>query len=141
MKGKMSTTVLAGLLLLGSAPISIAGEDLGKQEFNNNCTICHGFTGKGDGLYAGMLQVPVTDLTVLQKNNNGVFPFNRVFDTIDGREMIRAHGLPDMPIWGSVYSRKATAYYTEYYSDQDIERFVKARILALTSYIYGLQVK
>jgi hypothetical protein len=43
-------------------------------------------------------------LTAIPKRNAGVFPFNRVFETADGRQDIGAHGVRDMPIWGFRYN-------------------------------------
>jgi hypothetical protein len=41
------------------------------------------------------------DLTILAKNNNGVFPYDRVYEIIDGRNSeIVAHGTHEMPVWG-----------------------------------------
>ena len=41
--------------------------DLGKNEFELNCAVCHGLQGRGDGPYAGLLKTPVPDLTPLQQ--------------------------------------------------------------------------
>lgn len=146
MKGKAFGLMLTGSVILASAPLVHAGDemDLGEREFVNNCAVCHGVSGKGDGPFAGMLQAPAADLTMLQKNNNGVFPFDRVYMTIDGRvegKEVLAHGPRDMPIWGGEYNRKAATYYADYYRERDVEAFIKGRILALTSYIYSLQAK
>jgi hypothetical protein len=62
----------------------------------------------------------VPNLTELSKKNNGVFPFKRVYETIDSGK-VSAHGTREMPIWG--------------------ERYVRARILALTNYINRLHAK
>ena len=142
MKGMTFGFILAGSLILASTPLAFAGEemDLGEREFVNNCAVCHGVSGKGDGPFVGMLQTPAADLTMLQKNNNGVFPFDRVYMTIDGRiegKEVLAHGPRDMPIWGGIYNKKAGSYYADFYRDYDVEAFIKGRILALTSYIYS----
>lgn len=112
--------------------------DLGKREYDANCAVCHGMTGKGDGPYAG-LGVRVPDLTTLQVRNAGVFPFARTYEIIDGTEMPKAHGTRDMPIWGRDYRILADSYYVDTPYDQ--AAFVRARILALTEYVYRLQAK
>ena len=58
--------------------------DRGKYEYETNCAVCHGLSGKGDGPFAGQLQTAavVSDLTELSKKNNGVFPFQRVYEII-----------------------------------------------------------
>ena len=42
--------------------------------------------------------------SVLAKKNNGVFPFDSVYEIIDGRKTIIAHGTRDVPIWGDRYT-------------------------------------
>lgn len=55
--------------------------------------MCHGATGKGNGPYVSMLRIEsMPDLTTLQAHNSGVYPFERVYETIDGRRAIKAHG-------------------------------------------------
>lgn len=109
--------------------------DMGKYLYDRQCVMCHGSSGKGDGFYVAQLapSTKVPDLTELSKKNNGVFPFMRVYETIDGRQTVPAHGTREMPIWGTDLS---SGY--PYYND---EAFVRARILALTEYIYRLQAK
>lgn len=57
-----------------------------------SCAVCHDITGKGDGAYAGPLEKRVPDTTLLAKANGSVFPFQRVYEAIDGTR--------EMPIWG-----------------------------------------
>lgn len=115
--------------------------DIGKAEYEQKCIICHGILGKGDGAYGAMLKKPATDLTVLSKNNGGVFPFARVFETIEGTHELKAHGTREMPIWGKEY--RSSKYYDEYLHEEGMDRsyFARSRILALTEYIYRLQAK
>ena len=40
-----------------------------------------------------------SDLTVLAKKNNGVFPVGAVYEMIDGRKSVSAHSTREMPIW------------------------------------------
>ncbi len=72
----------------------------GKARFGQYCAVCHGPGAKGDGPFASLLTSKPADLTMLAKANNGEFPFGRVYDTVDGRNMLTAHGTNDMPIWG-----------------------------------------
>lgn len=134
------TTALSAFLAVGFASVS-AADDIGKKEYANNCAVCHGTTGKGDGPYAGIIDTKVPDMTMLQKNNNGVFPFDRVYQSIDGRLEVKAHGTRDMPIWGNEYNGKAAEYYSDYLRDYSAEGFVRGRILALVNHIYSLQAK
>ena len=115
--------------------------DIGKAEYEQKCIICHGILGKGDGAYSAMLKKPASDLTTLSKKNGGVFPFARVFETIEGTHEMGAHGTREMPIWGKEY--RSSKYYDEYLHEEGIDRsyFARSRILALTEYIYRLQAK
>lgn len=102
--------LLVGLLSLFAAPAFAEGEpieELGKQEFVRSCAACHGESGKGDGLVAGMLLVKPPDLTSIRKRNDGVFPASWVYRVIDGRNEIRLHGSREMPIWGDRYRAEA----------------------------------
>ena len=101
MRLSVGTAVLA--IFLVAAPLSgyAQGADIGKQEYLSKCASCHGKDAKGDGPVAGSLKQKVADLTVLAKNTGSIFPFARIYDVIDGREAVAAHGPRDMPVWGS----------------------------------------
>jgi mono/diheme cytochrome c family protein len=139
----------AGLLLCAVAAVSLStaalgsdrGEktDIGKREFQNNCASCHGVGGKGDGPTAGYLTKHAADLTVLTRNNKGVFPIAKVYEVIDGTKEVAGHGTRDMPVWGMEYQKRAAEYYRDV--DYDPEIYVRARILALIDYINRLQAK
>jgi mono/diheme cytochrome c family protein len=138
-----------GALAVGAATMANAQQnarpggqsfDRGKWEYAAHCAACHGLTGAGEGPYASYLNKPIPNLTTLSKRNGGVFPFTRVYEMIDGRQEIGAHGPKDMPIWGPRYNIEvAERLYDDYRADP--EAFVRARILALTEYIYRLQAK
>ncbi|MBA3033903.1 MAG: cytochrome c [Gammaproteobacteria bacterium] len=116
--------------------------DLGKQEYMDKCAVCHGQSGKGDGGVTGILKHAPTDLTVLSKNNGGVFPVDRIYQVIDGRVFIMSHGDRDMPIWGKAYQvEKVRA--AEHYVDvpYNMEMYVRSRILALIDYLNRIQRK
>jgi mono/diheme cytochrome c family protein len=130
---------VVGLMVIAATAAVNAADDIGKREYLNNCAVCHGTKGKGDGPYAGIIDTAIPDITALQNNNNGVFPYDRVYETIDGRLDIKAHGTRDMPIWGNEYNEKAAEYYTDYLQQYNAEGFVRGRILALINYIYSLQ--
>ena len=83
-----------------SAIADEAVERSGKIRFEQYCAVCHGGGAKGDGPFASLLTKRPADLTILAKQNGGEFPFGRAYDTIDGRNMLSAHGSRDMPIWG-----------------------------------------
>jgi mono/diheme cytochrome c family protein len=113
--------------------------DIGKQEYETSCANCHGLKGEGNGPYMLFLKSNVPNLTTLSKKNGGVFPYDRVYDTIDGRYLIESHGR-DMPIWGNRYCTDVSKRLWDDYP-ADAESFVRSRILALIDYINRLQQK
>ena len=129
--------VVAPMLAYAQMPV-----DIGKREYTLTCTVCHGDSGKGDGPLVEFLKKPPTDLTKIQKNNNGVFPFARLYRVIDGRVPVGAHGPREMQVFGSEY-REDAAELTRGFgiSPKDAELYVRGRIISLIGYIYTLQVK
>lgn len=147
MKRTGIAAALFGAVVIGGTGIGSAAEkfDFGKRLYDGHCAVCHGKQGKGDGPYAGLGDTRIADVTTLSKRNNGVFPFNRVYEIIDGREAVKTHGTREMPIWGSHLlspEHAAMEPYAGYFDvPHDSEAFVRARILALTEYIQRLQAK
>jgi len=132
---------------LGAAIIAAFGAasaqtiDIGKREFESSCATCHGVGGTGNGPMAGYLSGRLPDLTTLAKRNNGVFPFNRVYEIIDGRQPVAGHGTAEMPVWGAVYSEKAAEHYVDFTGPYNAAAFARGRVIALTEYVYRLQAK
>lgn len=131
-----------GAMLIGSSATALAADklDVGKLEYEAACAVCHGPAGKGDGYMKSQLVDRVPDLTVLARNNHGVFPFDRVYQIIDGRQEIKAHGPRQMPIWGRAFSLQSSIFFQNY-PPYDAESSARSRILALTEYLYRLQAK
>ncbi len=129
-----------GVMLIGlSIKAQADKQDIGKREYDSTCAVCHGLTGKGDdGPLKPYLVKPVPNLTVLAKNNKGVFPFDKVFQIIDGRQEVAAHGPRNMPVWGNAFNNQTSLYFDNY-PQQDNESAARSRILALTEYLYRLQ--
>jgi mono/diheme cytochrome c family protein len=142
LKGLVVANFVVGFSLSGWAQDS----DIGKLEYQTSCAMCHGTDGKGTGPLADELKTKPSDLTLIAKRNNGVFPFNRVYETIDGRQAIKSHGPREMPIWGFRYnptpiqgfSRSAPCYVDPLI---DREGAIRGRILALVEYVYRIQAK
>ena len=131
--------ILVGSALVVALPASAGEVDVGEREYRFKCAVCHGDAGKGDGPYRELLKIVPTDLTMLQKNHGGSFPFEKVFRVIDGRANIKAHGSRTMPIWGNEYTDEAIEYYGDLYGTHNAELFVQGRILALITYLQGIQ--
>lgn len=141
----MKRTALATLLLIATSSygtIALAQKetvDIGKQEFEVHCAICHGVDAKGHGIYASNLKVAPIDLTSIARNNAGVFPADRIIGVIDGRAQIASHGPRNMPIWGDRYAITAVEHFAG--SPYDQEAFIRGRVLILVDYLRRIQQK
>src|SRR5262245_30297662 len=103
------------------------GVDESKTEYQSSCAACHGMDAKGNGPVSKELKTRPADLTVLAKNNNGVFPYDTVYQMIDGRNTtIRSHGTREMPIWGYRFGPPQAFRY-------------KNRMLAVIDYLKHIQ--
>lgn len=123
----------------GMASAQTAKLDFGKKQYESNCAACHGMKGAGDGPYKPFLTKSPSDLTTVAKANNGVFPYQRLYEVIDGRREVAAHGKRDMPVWGQDYLVEGAATYMEV--PYDPEAYVRTRITALLDYVNRLQRK
>jgi mono/diheme cytochrome c family protein len=111
--------------------------DVGKRDFDSNCAVCHGTSGKGNGPYAPYLKSALPDLTTLARRNGGFFPMAKVYETIEAAGT--GHGSRDMPVWGKVFSVEAADYYFEV--PVNLDAIVRGRMLTLAEYVNRLQVK
>jgi mono/diheme cytochrome c family protein len=134
----MAVAAMLALSGISSATLAADKAGVGKLEYQSNCASCHGNDGKG-GAYVDFLKVTPPDLSQLSKKNGGVFPLERVYNVIDGRQEVKAHGTRDMPIWGKDYQIRAGEYYVDI--GYDPEAYVRGRILALIDYLNRLQAK
>ncbi|WP_050626144.1 c-type cytochrome [Bradyrhizobium viridifuturi] len=144
----LKSLMIAGLTAAFAAPVHAEGADVGKAEFRASCATCHGMDGKGKGPVSELLKVPPSDLTALAKNNNGVFPTSAVYQIIDGRNKVPAHGTHEMPIWGERFNPIMNVPHTvdPAYDALDPSRelrevVVRTRILAVIDYLNGIQQK
>lgn len=143
MKRWFAVPLLAGAMALGA--VGVAEEkgkgrvDFGKREYDAKCAGCHGPKGKGDGPFKPYLTRIPSDLSILAKANGGVFPYQTVYEVVDGRTLVEGHGPREMPIWGADYLAKSAAEYMDV--PYDAELYVRTRIIALVDYLNRLQVK
>lgn len=122
------------------SPRDVGSRDFGRREYERSCASCHGASGKGDGVLAGLLVKNPPDLTQLTRSNQGVFPFQRLYQVIDG-EGLAAHGTRDMPVWGREYRLEDGQYFFDSPTPYDPQALVRSRILGLLEYISRLQVR
>jgi mono/diheme cytochrome c family protein len=122
--------------------------DIGKSEFQSSCASCHGADAKGKGPVSDQLKIPPPDLTMLAKNNNGVFPTNALYETIYGLKTILAHGTREMPIWGERFNPIVSLphnvdpfYWKMAGPERSPEVVVRTRILAVIDYLNRVQQK
>lgn len=147
-KSAVKCLVVAGLAAGFSAAAQAEDLDVGKLEFQSSCASCHGADARGKGPVSDQLKTPPPDLTMLAKNNNGVFPTNTVYETIDGMKTIPAHGTREMPIWGERFNPIVNlphyvdpSYWQKAGPEQSPEVVVRKRILSVVDYLGRIQQK
>jgi len=136
-------------LTAGFAAVAQAEDvDIGKSEFQSSCASCHGTDAKGKGPVSDQLKIPPPDLTLLAKKNNGVFPTNAVYETIDGSKSVTVHGTREMPVWGERFNPIINlphyvdpSYWKMAGPEKDPEVVVRKRILAVVDYLSRVQQK
>ena len=114
-----------------TAEAVLTGTD-GGALFKTYCASCHGKLAKGDGPLADHLRFRPPDLTLLAKRNKGTFDADEVRRIVDGREPVKGHGGPDMPVWGDAFKRSREGFS---------EKAVKARIDAIVDHLKSVQAK
>jgi len=75
--------------------------------------------------------VPPPDLTLLSRNNHGVFPDNHIVIVLQNGTDIKVHGTAEMPVWGPILGKMN--------QNNPQERLL--RISNLNRYLESLQVK
>jgi len=90
-----------------------AAQTSGYTEYIHSCAACHGLDGAGDGPLASALVAQPSDLTGLAERNGGVFPFERVKETIASGGDILSHGSGEMPVWRETFRSHLSPVATE----------------------------
>jgi mono/diheme cytochrome c family protein len=137
MRSKLSTGAVIATLVVIPAGIGQAfGQDKlpatlsGSAIYRSYCAVCHGPDAKGNGPLAENLRVLPPDLTLLAKRNGGSYPDEKVYRIIDGRNPVKGHGGPEMPVWGDAFKGLHEGYS---------EAKVKEKIGALVEYLKSIQ--
>lgn len=148
MRSAVEWLIIAGLAVGFAASAQAEEVDIGKAEFQSSCASCHGADAKGKGPVSSQLKTPASDLTLLAKNNNGVFPANAVYEIIYGSKSVPAHGSREMPIWGERFNPIVSlphavdpSYWQKAGPQQSPEVVVRTRILAVIDYLNRIQQK
>ena len=110
-------------------PVKDTSPASGQEMYTNYCAVCHGKDARGGGIITSALRHTPPDLTRYTARNGGVFPRDRVYRIIDGRD-VATHGDRDMPIWGDAFSKSRKGLS---------EAEVKERIEAIVRYLEAIQ--
>jgi mono/diheme cytochrome c family protein len=138
MNNRNMTIVLSALFaLVISGPLVAEEIPIGEREFKSYCGGCHGLDGKGNGPLVEFLNRKPKSLTTLARENQGVFPFRRVYEVIDGTYEVGAHGTRDMPVWGERYAMDIIKDYGEFGTEHP--KTVRCRILEVVFFLANIQ--
>ncbi len=128
---------LAPICALALAGLAACTRDVtarsGAVLYRQNCAVCHGPTGAGDGTQAGELPVPPANLRGLSAATDGVFPTERVMATIYGYRGKDYAGL--MPEFGPLLEGPTVNWIAP--DGQEIP--TPSALLALTAYLESIQ--
>lgn len=132
--------VLLAFFLLRQVQVVKAGDVAVGDDFLRLCADCHGADAKGNGpLTKNLTKVP-PDLTRIKQRANGQFNKMAVFDRILGLSIPNFHGTRGMPIWGDWLMDETLEDSTSLDAAPLAEKEVEIRVMALVTYLEGLQV-
>ena len=148
---RRSLASIVSCALIGGLAQSVLAQEMGpggriitgSGQYRTHCSQCHGMDGKGDGPMAAVLNVKPADLTMLAKNNGGVFPEERVLQSINGTGQVAGHGTKGeagktpMPVWGLAFRASSGSGSGADFTPQEVEKKIKL----IVDYIKTLQVK
>jgi mono/diheme cytochrome c family protein len=137
---KLASVVVVGGALIWVSAQSVGAQEMGaggrmisgKGQYQTHCAQCHGMEGKGDGPVAAALKTQPADLTMLAKNNGGVYPEEKVVDSIKANSPIQAHAALAVQMRQSSESGTGATF-----TGQQIQKKIKL----VADYIKTLQAK
>lgn len=139
MSAEKLTLAIAGaaaLLIAACTPQEMPQPSDGRALFMENCAVCHGTDGKGDGPMARAMAKAPADLTLIEARNGGSFPRIRVLSTIDGYAKSDIDG-PNMPEFGALLEGDLVPLDT----GDGVMTPTPRKLVALLEYIESIQAK
>ena len=115
----------------GAGDEAVAGI-AGAYAFRTHSATCHGASGKGDGPLADGLRFQPADLTLIARRNGGSFPTEKIVRIVDGRDPLKGHGGPDMPVWGDAFRGADTSYD---------DKAVRGKVRLVVEYLRTIQLE
>jgi len=143
-------TIVGASILVLTLPAVAEDIDQGKSAYLRNCASCHGIDGRGAGPTSARLKIKPADLTVLARQNKGVYSPAAVHNMIDGRKAVRSHRNNEMPIWGCRQPAPEKRAGKAHKADElgslldlscDSESVIYGRIESIVDYLGTIQVK
>ncbi|MCG8590097.1 MAG: cytochrome c [Proteobacteria bacterium] len=108
-------------------------DEAGATLYARYCASCHGMTGRGDGPVSVALVHPPADLTRLHERYGRPLDAQRLAEWIDGRRVVPAHGVREMPIWGERLYEGAPP------PSPDLEKAKRGAILLIVHHLESIQ--
>lgn len=129
---------VAALLGLAACAVTLdmPEPDEGRTLFVENCAICHGVGGKGNGELADDLSPKPADLTMISARNKGLFPRTKVLSIIDGYTRMQSDG-ENMPEFGLLLDGDTIPLEVD---DSDQQSPVPRPLAALVVYLESIQL-
>lgn len=124
----------AALLVAACAPEDMPEASEGRDLFMQNCAVCHGADGRGNGPVASAMDPPPSDLTVLAARNDGDLPVAEILSKIDGYAQGGITG-PSMPQFGDLFRGDLIPIDT----GDGIMTPTPRKLVALLAYIESIQ--
>ncbi|MFZ5965046.1 c-type cytochrome [Thalassococcus sp. BH17M4-6] len=128
---------LAALTLAACEPTgdtAMPGASEGQRLFMENCAVCHGADGKGNGPMARAMTKAPANLTLIAVRNGDTFPRARVLSTIDGYARSAVEG-PNMPEFGELLRGDLIPLDT----GDGVETPTPRKLVALLEYLESIQ--